>query len=43
MDPNAKVHKGYPPIMPPYTQLSEDELNALVEYIKSLGGNGGKH
>ncbi len=43
VDPNAKVHKGYPPIMPPYTQLSEDELNALVEYIKSLGGNGGKH
>ena len=35
-DPNAKVVKGFSPSMPPYSQLSEEDLNALIEYIKSL-------
>jgi len=36
--PNAKVVKGYPSgVMPTYQgQLSEDELSALIEYIKEL-------
>lgn len=36
--PNAKVVKGYPAgVMPTYQgQLSEDELSALIEYIKEL-------
>jgi cytochrome c oxidase subunit 2 len=38
LTPNAKVVKGYPSgVMPTYQgQLSEDELSALIEYIKEL-------
>ncbi len=38
LNPNAKVVKGYPAgVMPAYQgQLSEDQVNALVEFIKSL-------
>ncbi|MGH8582852.1 MAG: c-type cytochrome [Gammaproteobacteria bacterium] len=34
-NPNAKVVKGYSPMMPPY-QLSDEELNALLAYIRTL-------
>lgn len=35
--PNAKIVKGYNPVMPTYQgQFSALELNAVVEYIKSL-------
>jgi cytochrome c oxidase subunit II len=38
LQPVAKVVKGYQPIMPSYEgQLSEDQLLALIAYIKSLG------
>jgi cytochrome c oxidase subunit 2 len=38
MDPTAKVHAGFVPIMPSYLgQLSGPEAAALVEYIRSLG------
>ena len=38
LDPMAKIHDGYPPIMPTYEgQLSEEELIQLVTYIRSLG------
>jgi cytochrome c oxidase subunit 2 len=37
MQPNAKVVRGYQPVMPTFAgQLSEEQLNALVDYIKSL-------
>jgi cytochrome c oxidase subunit 2 len=37
LDPRAQTHAGYPPIMPPYAgRIDEDELSALVEYIRSL-------
>jgi cytochrome c oxidase subunit 2 len=37
----AKVVKDYNPIMPPYQgQLKDDEVQQLVEYIKSLGSAG---
>lgn len=37
LQPNAKVVKGFAPVMPPYQgQLSEREINGLIEYIKSL-------
>jgi len=38
LNPNAKIVKGFPKgVMPTFQgQLSEDQLNALVEYIKSL-------
>ena len=37
MEPSAKLVKGFPPVMPTFKgQLNEQELNALMEYIKSL-------
>ncbi len=34
-DPQARIVKGFPPIMPKQ-ELSDDELEALVSYIKTL-------
>jgi cytochrome c oxidase subunit 2 len=34
-DPNGEIVKGYPPAMPPI-QLTEAELNQVVEFIKRL-------
>lgn len=34
--PNAKVVKGFGPIMPTFASLTDDQVKALVEYIKSL-------
>lgn len=37
MEPQAKVVKGYDPIMPTYKgQLKDEEITALIEYLKSL-------
>lgn len=36
-DPKARVVKGFAPIMPTF-DLSEQELTALVAYIRSQGG-----
>ena len=42
MKPMAKVVAGYGPIMPNYTgQLSEEELTAIVMYIRGLGRDEG--
>jgi cytochrome c oxidase subunit 2 len=42
IEPSAKVVAGYPPIMPSYRgQLSEEQIMALVAYIKSLGATAG--
>lgn len=40
LDPNAKVTKGFQAnLMPIYQgQLSEDDIKAIIEYIKSLQG-----
>ncbi len=39
MDPLAKVHRGYAPVMPSYLGLlSAAETAAIVEYIHSLAG-----
>lgn len=39
VDPNAEVSSGYGPSMPSYDgKLSDDEIEAIVEYIKSLNG-----
>ncbi|MBX0327409.1 cytochrome c, partial [Oscillochloris sp. ZM17-4] len=41
LNSTAKVVKDYNPIMPPYQgQLKDDEVTALVEYVKSLGSAG---
>lgn len=36
VNPTAKVAKGYPPIMPSFSHLPQEEVDALVAYIKSL-------
>jgi len=37
MDPMAKIHAGFPPVMPTYRRLlAPAEVAALVELIKSL-------
>ena len=37
MEPNKKLVKGFPPIMPTFQgQLNEEEINALIAYLKSL-------
>ena len=37
--PNKQIAAGYEPIMPTFKgQISEEELNALFAYFKSLGG-----
>lgn len=39
INPMAKIVKGYPRMMPTYrTQLTEDQVNELIEYIKSMSG-----
>jgi len=39
LDPGAKVVRGFKPVMPTFQGLvSEEQLNALVAYIKSLSG-----
>ena len=38
LEPKAKVTRGFPPVMPTYRgQLSEEQILALIAYIKSLG------
>ena len=37
LDPRAKIAKGFPPVMPTFRgQLSEEQILALIAYIKSL-------
>lgn len=37
LDPQAKVVKGYSPIMPDFSdQINEDQVNALIDYVRSL-------
>jgi len=39
VEPKAKVVKGYTPVMPTYKgSLSADERNAIIAYLRSLGG-----
>lgn len=37
-DPKARIAKGYPPVMP-LIEMSDAERDALVTYIRSLGGD----
>jgi protein SCO1/2 len=40
LEPNAKITSGYPRLMPSYRgQLTDEEVNQLVEYIKSIPGS----
>jgi cytochrome c oxidase subunit 2 len=41
LDPGAKIVKGFKPVMPTFQGLvSEEQVNALVAYVKSLGQPG---
>jgi len=35
-EPRADVAKGYPPVMPPFTQLDDGQRQLLIDYLKSL-------
>jgi cytochrome c oxidase subunit II len=36
-DPNAKIVKGFPPIMPTFkTQLKDEEITEIIAYLKTL-------
>jgi len=38
VDPGAKIVNGFKPVMPTFQgQISDEQLNALVAYVKSLG------
>ena len=42
LDPGSKQVRGYAPIMPTFQGLvSEEQLNALVAYVKSIGSDAG--
>lgn len=37
LEPQAKLREGYGPVMPSYQgQLNDEEINAIIEYIKTL-------
>lgn len=37
LDPNAKIHAGFPPVMPSFEgQLTDEQIDQIIEYIKSL-------
>jgi cytochrome c oxidase subunit II len=37
VDPNEKIHKGYPAIMPSFAQiLSEQQIQDIIAYIRTL-------
>lgn len=40
MVPQAKIHKGFPPSMPPFETLSEREISGVIAYIESLSDRG---
>src|SRR5690606_12630754 len=37
-EPNAKVHEGYQPIMPAFPQLTDEEIDSLIQFIQTLDG-----
>ncbi|MBE0599547.1 MAG: cytochrome c oxidase subunit II [Desulfuromonadales bacterium] len=36
VEPQAEIVQGYPPSMPPYSELSDEELAALIDYLRGL-------
>ncbi|MCS7183720.1 MAG: cytochrome c, partial [Thermoanaerobaculum sp.] len=36
VEPNKKIVAGYQPSMPAYSYLKEEDIKALIAYIKSL-------
>ena len=42
VNPGAKIVKGFPNVMPPYKTLNDEQLDAIIAYIKSLSSGGSK-
>jgi cytochrome c oxidase subunit 2 len=41
LEPMTKVVDGFEPVMPTYQgRLKDAEITAIIEYLKSLSGNG---
>jgi len=36
LQPGKDIVEGFDPMMPPYNDLSEEELEALIEYMKNM-------
>jgi len=36
LDPSADIVESYPPAMPPYSHLTQEELEALLDYLEGL-------
>ena len=36
VNPNAKIVRGFQPVMPPFNSLRPEEVDAVVEYIKTI-------
>ncbi|QGJ72045.1 Cytochrome c oxidase subunit II [Planctomycetales bacterium 10988] len=37
LNPQAKIHKGYPAVMPTFQgQIKDEEINAIIAYLKTL-------
>ena len=34
--PKADIVKGFPPVMPPFADLTKSQLDAIVAYLKEL-------
>ncbi len=41
-NPTAKIHEGYGPIMPPFAQLTDEEIAQLIAYMKTISANAGE-
>jgi len=43
LEPQARIVAGYEPVMPTYQgRLKDEEITAIIEYLKSLSGSGGE-
>jgi cytochrome c oxidase subunit 2 len=38
-EPDKTMVKGYEPIMPPYPHLSDGDVGAMIDYLRTLGEN----
>ena len=39
-DPTSQIVKGFPPAMPPYAYLTDQQIADIVAYIKTLSPEG---
>ena len=39
VEPGAKVVEGFPPVMPPYPNLTERQLAGIIAYIRDVNGD----